>query len=70
MLKSPREDIQSLRSWLERRGYGESFLRGNIESGWDEDKGFEDLCSFEGTQSANLGPTSYLINAILQLKRQ
>jgi hypothetical protein len=62
--------VRSLRSWLERREYGDSFLRGKVESVWDEDKAFEDLCSFEGMQSANSGPTSYISNTLLHLKRR
>ena len=68
--KSPTKDLRSLRKWLERRGYGDNFLRGKVESVWDEDKGFDDLCSFEGRQSANPGPTSYLSSTILHLKRR
>lgn len=66
----PSKDIRSLRNWLERRDYGDRFLRGKIESVWDEDKAYKDLSSVKGTQSTSPGPTSYLGNTILHLKRR
>jgi hypothetical protein len=54
--KSPTKDLRSLRKWLERGGYGDNFLRGKVESVWDEDKGFDDLCSFEGGSQQIPGP--------------
>lgn len=69
MSKSSTRDLHNLRKWLEQPGYGENFLRGKVESVWDEDKAFDDLCSFVRLQSADSGLTSYLSNIILHLKR-
>ena len=70
MMKSPRiEHLKNLREWLERPGYGGSFLRGKIESVWDAEKGFKDLASFEALQRRDAGLTLHLANLVLHLKR-
>ena len=39
------EDLASLRSWLQRPGYGNNFLTGKIEDVWDAEKGHNDFAS-------------------------
>lgn len=61
--------LDDLRKWLQRPGYGESFLRGKLEGVWDVEKGFDDFASFAELKSTTTGLTSHLANIILHLKR-
>ena len=70
LTKASSDDLLNLRKWLERPGYGNSFLKGSVEGVWDADKGFEDLCSFKQPRSADTILTYFLARAILHLRRR
>lgn len=62
--------LDTLRKWLERPGYGGSFLRGKVESVWDAEKGFEDFASFTDQQRLTPNLTSYLAALLLHIRRE
>lgn len=70
LLQTARSDhLRTLRKWLERPGYGGSFLRGKVESVWDAEKGFKDFASFPDGQILPPRLTSYLAALLLHLSR-
>ncbi|KAK5467240.1 hypothetical protein LTS15_000212 [Exophiala xenobiotica] len=70
LLQKARPDhLVTLRKWLERPGYGSSFLRGKVESVWDAEKGFEDFASFINQQTTSVGLTSHLAKFLLHVRR-
>ncbi len=67
--KARPDHLVTLRKWLERPGYGNSFLRGKVESVWDAEKGFEDFASFINQRTTSIGLTSYLAKFLLHVRR-
>jgi hypothetical protein len=50
--------LQTLRKWLNRSEYGNSFLRGRVEGVWDAEKGFDDFAVIQRTKWFGTGPSS------------
>lgn len=63
------KDFETLRDWLNRSQYGNSFLRGTTEGVWDAEKGFDDYATLKAMQTSTVGCTSYLIRVLLSLRR-
>jgi hypothetical protein len=62
-------DLGSLREWLNRTMYGDSFLAGRTEDVWDLEKGFDDFTAIRGTPDKYNELTYYVSYLILYLKR-
>jgi hypothetical protein len=72
-LAKPRSrDLNSLRKWLNRKGYGNGFLAGKTEDAWDIEKGFHDFRSIRNTTVSDFTDSNltYFVSVILlHLKR-
>lgn len=63
------KNLQTLRKWLNRSEYGNSFLRGRVEGVWDAEKGFDDFAAIQRTKWFGTGPSSLLVRLMLHVRR-
>jgi hypothetical protein len=66
MAKLSQKNLDSLREWLDRDGYGERFLLSSTEGVWDKEKSFRDFGTFH---SAGDGITESVSDFLLRCKR-
>jgi len=66
----PTNNLQTLRKWLNRSEYGNSFLRGRVEGVWDAEKGFDDFAAIQRTEWFSAGPSSLLTRLMLHVRRR
>lgn len=64
------KSLQTLRKWLNRSEYGDSFLRGRVEGVWDAEKGFDDFATIQRTKLFSNGPSSLLVRLMLHTRRR
>jgi hypothetical protein len=71
LLSAPQtKSLQTLQKWLNRSGYGNSFLRGRVEGVWDAEKGFDDFAAIQRTKFFSNGPSSLLLRLMLHARRR
>jgi hypothetical protein len=71
LLSAPQaKNLETLRKWLNRSGYGNSFLRGRVEGVWDAEKGFDDFAAIQRTRWFSSGPSSLLVRLMLHARRR
>lgn len=66
MAKPTGKNLDCLRDWLDRDGYGNMFLLGTTEGVWDKEKSFNDFSTFH---NASDGITESLSGFLLRCKR-
>jgi hypothetical protein len=64
-----RADLDALREWLDRPGYGDSFLAGRTEAVWDVEKGFADYATIRATADRYNKLTYYISAFLVYMKR-
>jgi hypothetical protein len=62
-------DLRELQGWLNRPGYGGSFLRGTVEGVWDAEKGLDDYATFDAMQTSKNAFTAQFALVLLYLQR-
>ena len=66
MAKPSQKNLDTLRDWLDRDGYGNMFLLGDTEGVWDKEKGFRDFITF---QNSNDSVTESFSGWLVRIKR-
>jgi hypothetical protein len=66
MAKPSQKNLNSLRDWLDRPGYGDMFLLGDTEGVWDKEKAFNDFATLHKTAD---GITENLLGLLVRYKR-
>lgn len=64
------KNLQTLRKWLNRSEYGNSFLRGRVEGVWDAEKGFNDFAAIQPAKWFSDGPSALLVRLMLHARRR
>jgi hypothetical protein len=62
-------DLKSLREWLMRKDYGDSFLAGKTEDVWDVEKGYDDHTTITSSGDRYSGLTYCVSTLLVYLRR-
>jgi hypothetical protein len=66
MAKPSQKNLDTLRDWLDRDGYGNMFLLGDTEGVWDKERAFTDFMTFQNTTD---GITESFSGWLVRVKR-